>query len=778
MADNDEFKMMGFRELEEYRKKEGMYHEQDPRHPNNDFNSDDDVKRAYRIKMGLQERKEIDAKEDTKGELEALPVVKDKEVKRVFKQIKDEEIKKGNRPKRLEAAKGGSIAKQMEMFDEGGLKQEGGSIDPVSGNDVPIGSTKEEVRDDIPAQLSEGEFVMPADVVRFHGLDKMMELRDEAKIGLKKMEAMGQMGNADEATLPDDVPFGMDDLDVEDEPIEMAQGGVVQAANGTFMNPSTGIGGYQQSQFANYVPQFTTYQPTQLPTTGYVAPQQQMTPLAAQQTLPKFEDVIPAPEGKYDEIIEYENEEGLKLSIPFVNGKPIYPIPTGYKKVEKGLVEPAPIPDTTKPKTTTITGDGDSGTQVQTQADRDRMANVSAKTARAKELGYTPANPITSVLGALTPLGMFGVGKTPGTIDAAGNVIGQDKRSYDPITGKAVSTGSVLTDLTNAITGKDISNLTPTTDPVTGKTTMTEIGKGARDLGVSAMTAGGMKQYTPQELMSQINQAQKELDVAKAEVTKSRVGQKSMMQQYYDKQPDLSKVTTPAIEQPPLTLEPAVGRRDVTRDPTRGGLTEQEIDQEPGFQSLTDEAADIAGAGAGAPQATMSPEEAQQKGMEMGFEAHTVAPGTPTNEAISQAQNQGDKAAPPGSQYSANGKFSSPEPEQSSDTGGGKSIVCTEMYRQTQLEDWSQAMKTWYVYQKKYLTNTHQIGYHWLFKPFVSGMKVNNTLTNVGAYLAKKRTQHLKHILTKGKAKDSLVGNIFCKIIHPIVYVVGLCINK
>ena len=524
MADNDEFKMMGFRELEEYAKKEGMYHEQDPRNPNNYFDSDDDVKRAYRIKMGLQERKEIDAKEDTKGELEALPVVKDKEVKRVFKQIKDEEIKKGNRPKRLEAAKGGSIAKQMEMFDEGGLKQEGGSIDPVSGNDVPIGSTKEEVRDDIPAQLSEGEFVMPADVVRFHGLDKMMELRDEAKIGLKKMEAMGQMGNADEATLPDDVPFDIDDLDTgEDEPVEMAEGGVVQAANGTFMNPSTGIGGYQQSQFANYVPQFTTYQPTQLPTTGYVAPQQQVTPLAAQQTLPKFEDVIPAPEGKYDEIIEYENEEGLKLSIPFVNGKPIYPIPTGYKKVEKGLVEPAPIPDTTKPKTTTITGDGDSGTQVQTQADRDRMANVSAKTARAKELGYTPANPITSVLGALTPLGMFGVGKTPGTIDAAGNVIGQDKRSYDPITGNAVSSGSIFGDIVNAITGKDISNLTPVTDPTTGQTSMVEIGKGAQALGVTPMTAGGMKQYTPAELMSQITQAQKELDVAKATVSRAQV---------------------------------------------------------------------------------------------------------------------------------------------------------------------------------------------------------------------------------------------------------------
>jgi hypothetical protein len=100
------------------------------------------------------------------------------------------------------------------------------------------------------------------------------------------------------------------------------------------------------------------------------------------------------------------------------------------------------------------------------------------------------------------------------------------------------------------------------------------------------------------------------------------------------------------------------------------------------------------------------------------------------------------------------------------------------MYRQTQLDDWAQAMKTWYIYQKKYLTPLHEIGYHSLFKPFVRGMKVNNTLTSIGAYFAKERTKHLRHILTKGKAKDSIVGNIFCKIIHPIVYLVGLAVHK
>tara|TARA_X000001382_G_scaffold82762_2_gene58487 strand:+ start:126 stop:1661 length:1536 start_codon:yes stop_codon:yes gene_type:complete len=109
-----------------------------------------------------------------------------------------------------------ALREQMEMFEDGGLKDEGGMVDEVSGNDVPTGSTREEVRDDIPAQLSEGEFVFPADVVRYIGLEKLMQLRQQAKQGLKQMEAMGQMGNADEATMPDDLPFNETDLDTDD----------------------------------------------------------------------------------------------------------------------------------------------------------------------------------------------------------------------------------------------------------------------------------------------------------------------------------------------------------------------------------------------------------------------------------------------------------------------------------------------------------------------------------------------------------------------------------
>ena len=131
----------------------------------------------------------------------------------------------------LNMAEGGvvpmnNMAKQMDMFNEGGLMDEGGTVDPVSGNDVPPGSTQEEVRDDIPAQLSEGEFVFPADVVRYFGLEKLMEMRQEAKMGLQRMEDVGQMGNSEEAIMPDNLPFTLDDLEMEDDAVGMAQGGM------------------------------------------------------------------------------------------------------------------------------------------------------------------------------------------------------------------------------------------------------------------------------------------------------------------------------------------------------------------------------------------------------------------------------------------------------------------------------------------------------------------------------------------------------------------------
>ena len=153
-----------------------------------------------------------------------------------------------------------ALEKQMEMFEDGGLMDEGGTIDPISGNDVPAGSTQEEVRDDIPAQLSEGEFVFPADVVRYIGLEKLMQMRQQAKMGLQMMDDMGQMGNSDEAVMSDDIPFELSDLDMDDDTVEMNAGGL--------LGPATGISGYVPSQ----VPATSFIPPSEAPVTTMPIP--------------------------------------------------------------------------------------------------------------------------------------------------------------------------------------------------------------------------------------------------------------------------------------------------------------------------------------------------------------------------------------------------------------------------------------------------------------------------------------------------------------------------
>jgi len=92
-------------------------------------------------------------------------------------------------------------------------------VDPVSGNDVPPGSLPEEVRDDIDAKLSEGEYVVPADVVRFFGVKLFEDLRMEAKRGLSAMDEDGRIGGE---PVPEEVYN--DDEVVTDEDLEKLKG--------------------------------------------------------------------------------------------------------------------------------------------------------------------------------------------------------------------------------------------------------------------------------------------------------------------------------------------------------------------------------------------------------------------------------------------------------------------------------------------------------------------------------------------------------------------------
>lgn len=92
---------------------------------------------------------------------------------------------------------------------------------------VPPGALPEEVADDVPLMASEGEYVIPANVVRFIGLDKIEKMISSANEALAQMEEDGRIGGepVDEED-DDELPFP------EEELVGYAEGGLV--AENTF----------------------------------------------------------------------------------------------------------------------------------------------------------------------------------------------------------------------------------------------------------------------------------------------------------------------------------------------------------------------------------------------------------------------------------------------------------------------------------------------------------------------------------------------------------------
>lgn len=218
-----------------------------------------------------------------------------------------------------------------KLFAEGGMKDDGGTVDPVSGNAVPPGAMQKEVRDDIDAKLSEGEFVIPADVVRYIGLERLMKLRDEAKQGLARMAEIGQMGNADQVENPEALHEGDDGFEAElDSILQEIDGGEKEdkeLAEGGFVDAGT-----------DYL---------------------------AKYNIPKTSITNPALD-----VRAYKNAEGRVMYITFFNGKPSIAIPAGYEfagSAGQFLAEVKKTDDTKKDDVVTATqtiesgGDGATG---------------------------------------------------------------------------------------------------------------------------------------------------------------------------------------------------------------------------------------------------------------------------------------------------------------------------------------------------------------------------------------------------------------------------------
>jgi len=766
-----------------------------------------------------------------------------------------------------------ALSEQMEMFEDGGLKDEGGTVDPVSGNDVPPGSTQEEVRDDIPAQLSEGEFVMPADVVRYHGLDKMMQLRQEAKIGLKIMDEMGQMGNSEEATIPDDLPFNFEDLELDDEPREMQVGGYV-APNLPMQT--------QQSSFANYTPQYNVPQQNQF--TPYTPPVQEATPTAPKMdTLPTFKQFVPAA----GEPRKYINPEtGAILMIPVDGqGNLMYPPPAGFV-LESEYQAPTPDPVTTPAPVQQVSQqqtEKDSGTPEVDAYNAERQKLMRERKEAAKNLGYTKEQSTgAAILGFLTK-GLVGGDEERGTIMQDGTIADGQGNYFDPLSGEQRGflgttnrgkgefqvtqemydqgvTPASLAGLRNMIGDKSIedligkpldsvdrvsNNLTSeqaaasediniTTDPrdVKVKTatvtsdpdaTVSEVAKPEyKGIGTDKYlgelkpldfetATNVLKVGEPKQMLDALTnkssdghlQANRALSDLRAQAsgeysnyTDSDVQVARSALNYFEKEGRIPKEDKPsstdlAASQDAQAFRRAEARRmgvdfmssaTARKTDARNKLDDAKKSNPKQYRADVrsgkyDKEFDIID--------RSTREENLEKNSRPNKAGVNLAEKVGTENASKIRDDQGtatnvdsqgrvaysnDHDWSKKTQLNVNEGQSSGAQEKA-DTRG--KIVCTEMYRQTQLDDWAKAMKIWDVYQRKYLTPYHEVGYHWLFKPYVKGMQSSNVLTKFGAFMATKRTKHLKYILTKGIAKDDIVGNIWCKIIHPIVYAAG-----
>lgn len=126
-------------------------------------------------------------------------------------------------------------------FAEGGMV-ENQIAAPTEQTETPPGALPKEVADNVDIKASEGEYIIPANVVRFIGLDKIEKMVSQANQKLEELAMNGRIGG----DTSEDLPFSPDELVSVDEVQEtpkMAQGGLVYSHKpyDEEIDPKTGL---------------------------------------------------------------------------------------------------------------------------------------------------------------------------------------------------------------------------------------------------------------------------------------------------------------------------------------------------------------------------------------------------------------------------------------------------------------------------------------------------------------------------------------------------------
>jgi len=111
---------------------------------------------------------------------------------------------------------------ELVEMSHGGMMGGLMGYDEVSGNPIPIGASPENVRDDIDAKLSTDEYVMPAHVVKWHGLKQIQMMQAEAEMGLMSMKMDGLIQSEDTPEAEEEkIEEPDEELDIEVAMIEV-----------------------------------------------------------------------------------------------------------------------------------------------------------------------------------------------------------------------------------------------------------------------------------------------------------------------------------------------------------------------------------------------------------------------------------------------------------------------------------------------------------------------------------------------------------------------------
>ena len=323
----------------------------------------------------------------------------------------------------LVLAKNAKLDLKHKGFNEGGMAMKdsvnmgyalGGevdAIDPVSGNEIPPGSTAKEVRDDIPTMLSEGEYVVPADVFKFYGLKFFEDLRENAKAEMAMMEQEGRIGGQ---PVPEEGELTEDEMTLLGEVMGMAEGGMNQMQPQQPQPPQPMMMGQQMmppkpqpTQFNKPVgfdeggmtdafgnPIGPTVDAPEAPeqqkflqdidptsTDIYGIDKQKTDPSANVVGVQTDDQTASTGDGSGMKTVFYFHPDGRRIQVLMLNGKPISSVPADFSEFKEDTIDNRK-PDPTAPDPT----DDISGSVGQTKSSGSRKTDDDERRVEAKTI--------------------------------------------------------------------------------------------------------------------------------------------------------------------------------------------------------------------------------------------------------------------------------------------------------------------------------------------------------------------------------------------------------